>query len=129
MHQRIKYEESSPESKSDSDYGAHPPKLPKCTPDSGLLADQIKAHSMMKIKNAQGQPCDSLLPLKPVRKNCTWSDMVQPTPPVDMNSHNNEPSTGKDKSTESDTLGQGSKPTGNLSVSHDGLKKYKNISL
>ena len=68
---RIKYEESSPESASNTNHADHPKKLLKITPGSGPSTDRFRAHSMMKskqkIKNLQ--QVTTLPAYKPNRKS------------------------------------------------------------
>ena len=62
---RVKYEESSFESKSDSDYNPCPPKPSKITPGSGPSKDRLRVHSFMKNKGKLHTPKTTLPPIVP----------------------------------------------------------------
>ena len=123
---RVKYEESSFESKSDSDYNPCPPKPSKITPGSGPSKDRLRAHRFMKNKGKLNTPKTTLPPIVPNR-NVAHTGVSSGLAKNTKSDNTSAISRDNPKSSKKDDTPfdhEGSKPKGSLSVSHHGLKKF-----
>ena len=125
---RVKYEESSLDSisDSDSDYKSRPSKAPKITPGSGPSKDRLHAHMFMKSKGKVVKPKTTLLSIvsnRNVAHTVNLSGMGKNTKSGNTIATSrviNKSSMKKVTSVDHEV----SKPKGCLSVSHHGLKKF-----